>query len=54
MYLIYDENGELMIVLPDEMTNELNWQPGDRIEWIDNKNGTFTLKKKNLENFMEE
>jgi bifunctional DNA-binding transcriptional regulator/antitoxin component of YhaV-PrlF toxin-antitoxin module len=41
-----DENGELMIVFPDQMMEELKWQPGDTIEWIDNNDNTYTLQKK--------
>ena len=39
-----DENGPF-IVFPDDMMEEVGWQEGDRIEWIDNGNGSFTLKK---------
>ena len=37
---------ELMLDLSTELCKELGWQVGDTIEWIDNKDGTWTLKNK--------
>jgi DNA-binding Xre family transcriptional regulator len=37
---------ELMLDLGTELCEELGWQVGDTIEWIDNKDGTWTLKNK--------
>jgi hypothetical protein len=37
---------ELYIELPEELLNNIGWKTGDEIKWIDNKNGSFTLKKK--------
>jgi hypothetical protein len=42
-----DNPGEIMIDLGLEMCEQLGWKEGDVIEWIDNKDGTWTLKKKN-------
>jgi len=41
-----DDDGELLITFPDELMEKMNWQVGDTIEWIDNENGSWTLKKK--------
>jgi len=41
-----DENGELMLEFPDELMEALDWQPGDTISWKENKNGSWTLRKK--------
>jgi hypothetical protein len=41
-----DENGELMLEFPDELMEALDWQPGDTITWKENKNGSWTLRKK--------
>lgn len=34
------------IVFPPESLEELGWKEGDTIEWIDNRNGSWTLMKK--------
>ena len=41
-----DHPGEMLLDLGDEMGEHLGWKPGDELEWIDNKDGTFTLRKK--------
>jgi hypothetical protein len=40
------ETGELMLPFSDEMLAEVGWAEGDVLEWIDNKNGSWTLRKK--------
>jgi hypothetical protein len=40
------ETGDLIMPLSDEMLAEAGWVEGDTLEWIDNKNGTYTLTKK--------
>lgn len=40
----HDENGAF-ITLPDEVIKETGWKPGDRIQWIDRKDGSFEMKK---------
>lgn len=37
--------GEVILPLPDELLLELGWTEGTEIQWVDNKNGTFTLKE---------
>lgn len=39
-----DEDG--MITLPEDLLEATGWQPGDRLEWIDLKDGSFQLVKK--------
>ena len=41
-----DEDG--ILTFPDELMDKLGWKEGDELEWIDNKDGSFTLRK--LEN----
>jgi hypothetical protein len=41
------ENGDLILPFTDEILSEVGWQTGDTIEWIDNKDGSWTLRKKN-------
>jgi hypothetical protein len=40
------ENGDLILPFTDEILSEVGWVPGDTIEWIDNKDGSWTLRKK--------
>ncbi len=43
------ENGktkELFVQFPDEAMNQMGWYEGDLIEWLDNGDGSWTLKKK--------
>jgi len=42
-----DHPGELLLDLGTELCEHLGWQPGDEIEWVDNKDGTWTIRKKN-------
>jgi hypothetical protein len=44
------KTGDTILPLSDEMMADMGWEIGDTIEWIDNKNGSWTirLKKKNL------
>lgn len=39
------DDGEFFIELNDEILAESGFKVGDDIEWIDNKDGSFTLKK---------
>jgi hypothetical protein len=40
------KTGDLILPLPDEITAGLGWEIGDTLEWIDNGNGTWSIKKK--------
>ena len=40
------ENGDYFIEFPDEVLEGAGWETGDTIEWIDNKDGSWTLKKR--------
>jgi hypothetical protein len=40
-------NGEYFIQFPDELLKEANLKEGDTVDWIDNNDGTFILKKVN-------
>jgi hypothetical protein len=39
------ETKELMLPFSDEMLAEVGWQIGDTLVWIDNKDGSWTLRK---------
>lgn len=40
-----DENGELILPLPDELMKEVNWNTGDTLKFSDNGDGTFSMTK---------
>jgi len=40
------ENGDAILEFPDDLLLEAGWKEGDELDWIDNKNGSYTLKKK--------
>jgi hypothetical protein len=40
------ETGEHYIEFPDDFLQESGWNEGDVIEWIDNKDNSWTLRKK--------
>lgn len=40
-----DEYGDFFITIPEELCREQKWLPGDTLVWIDNKDGSWTLKK---------
>jgi len=40
------ENGDAILEFPDDLMEEAGWKEGDTLDWIDNKDGTWTLKKK--------
>lgn len=40
-----EETGDLILEFPDELMEQAGWKTGDSIEWIDNKDGSWTLRK---------
>lgn len=40
-----DQPGELLLDLGNEVCEIVGWQPGDTVEFIDNKDGSWTLTK---------
>lgn len=42
--------GEMLLDLGTELCEHLGWQPGDTVQFVDNKDGTFTVKKKDSTN----
>ena len=41
-----DHPGELLLDLGNDVCQDLGWKEGDTLEWLDNKDGTWTLRKK--------
>jgi len=37
---------EMLLDLGNELCAQLKWKPGDELVWIDNKDGSWTVKKK--------
>jgi len=45
--LIEDEDtGDLILPIGDELMEEIGWEVGDTLDWVDNKDGSFTIMKK--------
>lgn len=42
--LIEAPNGDLVLPLSDEVLSRLGWSEGTSIEWVDNQDGTYTMK----------
>jgi len=42
------ETGELILPLDNEIFDETGWEIGDTLEWIDQKDGSWLLKKKEM------
>ena len=38
--------GEMLLDLGDELCEHMGWKAGDAIEWVDNGDGTWLLRKK--------
>ena len=45
-----DHPGEMLLDLGEELCEHLAWQEGDELEWIDHKDGTWTVRKKKTQN----
>jgi hypothetical protein len=43
------ETGDLILPFTDEILQEAGWKEGDVIEWIDNKDGSWSLVKQQNE-----
>lgn len=39
------ETGDLLLQFPPDLLVNLGWKEGDTIEWIDNGDGSWSLKK---------
>jgi hypothetical protein len=40
------ETGNLFLEFPVELLSQMGWAEGDDLEWIDNKDGSWSIKKK--------
>lgn len=44
--IIEDENGELVLEFPEDLLKTMNWSEGTELEWTDNKDGSWSIRKK--------
>jgi hypothetical protein len=49
--IVEDENGEPCIQFTDALLKAVGWKEGDSVEWVDQKDGTFLIKKKSTTYF---
>lgn len=42
---IFEMDDDLYLQLPEDFIKELGWKEGDVLIWIDNNDGSYTLKK---------
>jgi hypothetical protein len=40
-----DGSGDLVMPLPQDLLDGAGWKEGDTIKWINNNNGTWSMKK---------
>lgn len=40
------ETGDQILEFPDDLMESAGWKEGDVIEWVDNKDGSWTIRKK--------
>lgn len=40
------ETGDLVLPFPPELLNQMGWDFGDTLIWDEQKDGTFTIRKK--------
>jgi hypothetical protein len=40
------ESGDYILEFPDDLMESAGWKLGDTLEWIDNKDGSWMLRKK--------
>ena len=39
------DSDDLILEFPDSLMESTGWKVGDTLEWIDNKDGSWTLRK---------
>jgi hypothetical protein len=45
-----DGTGDLVMPLPQDLLDGAGWKEGDTLEWINNNNGTWSMKKVEVTN----
>jgi hypothetical protein len=49
----HPETGELFFELPLDDLNQMGWSEGDILEWFDNGDGSWSVKKKHDDKTLE-
>ena len=44
-----DDSGDLILDLGEEICNIMGWKEGDVMEWTDNKDGSWSLRKQDVD-----
>jgi bifunctional DNA-binding transcriptional regulator/antitoxin component of YhaV-PrlF toxin-antitoxin module len=44
---VLEEGEDVILPFPDELLATTGWQEGDTLLWIDNEDGSWTLRKTN-------
>ena len=52
--VVEDDNGDLVLPFTDDILNVVGWNKGDIIDWKDNKDGSFSLTKKEIKTETED
>ncbi len=47
------KTGDAILNLPEDLIEQAEWKEGDVLTWVDNKDGTWTLVKEDLTNFIQ-
>ena len=42
---VIEDGDDVVLPFPDELLASVGWQEGDTLEWLDNENSTWTLRK---------
>lgn len=43
--LVEDSDGELVLPFSEDLLDEMGWKVGDTLQWFDNGDGTYSIKK---------
>jgi len=46
------KTGDGILTFPEDLIEQAGWKEGDVLNWIDNKDGTWTLFKEDLTSFI--
>jgi hypothetical protein len=39
------ETGDVILPFPQDMLDEVGWNPGDNLKWVDRGDGTWEIRK---------
>jgi bifunctional DNA-binding transcriptional regulator/antitoxin component of YhaV-PrlF toxin-antitoxin module len=42
---LQEDGDDLILPFPDDILDKIGWKEGDSLEWVDNQDGSFTLRK---------